>query len=154
MAHRATRTRGGWLLCGAALLLAAGCGRQPSDPEAGIRAALAEAEIAAESGELDTLAARVAHDYGDREGRDRRALLLVLRGVMMRYPRLELVVTVREIELLSPELARVRLDVLAAGAGPGSLSADAFGLELSLRDDGSGWKLTRAEWGRRPAGGI
>lgn len=149
------RSRGaGWLLCAAALWLASGCGQRPSDPEARIREALAEAEQAAESGDLETLAARVARDYGDREGRDRRSLLRVLRGTLARYPRVELVVTVREIELLSPELVRVRLDVLAAGIGPGALSAEAFPLELSLRDDGSGWKLTRAEWGRRPPGGI
>jgi hypothetical protein len=140
-----------WL---AAVLLAAGCGQPESDPEARIRETLAAAEIAAESGDFETLAAAVARDYADREGRDRRTLLLMVRGMLMRYPRLELVVTVREIEVLSPQLARVRIELLAAGMGAAGLSADAFPLELSLRDDGDGWKVTRAEWGRRFRDGI
>jgi hypothetical protein len=146
-----TRAALAWLV---AALLVAGCGQQVSDPETRIREALAEAEIAAESGDLDALAARVARDYADREGRDRRTLLLTLRGLLMRYPRLELVVTIKEIEIVSPQFARVRVEVLAAGAGPAGLSADAFPLEVSLRDDGDGWQVTWAEWGRRFAGGI
>lgn len=133
---------------------AAGCGGSVPDPEEGIRAALAEAEAAAEAGDFAALAERVAHDYADRAGRDRRALGLVLRGLLMRYPRMELLVTVREIEILSPQLARVRLEVISAGAGPAGLSADAFPLALSLRDDGGGWKVTRAEWGGRFGDGI
>ena len=148
---RATRRALPWL---AAALLLAGCGEPPSAPEARIRAALAEAEVAAQGGDFDALAARVARDYADRAGRDRRTLLLTLRGLLMRYPRLELIVTLREIEILSPQLARVRLELLAAGAGPAGLSADAFPVELSLRDEGGGWKVTRAEWGRRFGDGI
>lgn len=140
-----------WLLLA---WLVAGCGQAVTDPEARLREALVEAEAAAESGDLDALAARIARDYADREGRDRRTLLLTLRGLLMRYPRLELIVTIRELELLAPDLARVRIEVLAGGAGPTGLAADAFPVELSLRDDGSGWKLTRAEWGRRLREGI
>lgn len=144
-----------FVLAGAAvLLLAVGCERPSPDPEGQIRALLAEAERAAEAGEHQRLGGWVAQDYSDREGRDRRSLLFTVRGLLLRFPRLELVVTVREIDLLSPQLARVRLDVLAGGAGAGGLSADAFPMELSLRDEGDGWKLTRAEWGRRAAGGI
>jgi hypothetical protein len=137
-----------WLAIFAALCLNA-CGQPASDPELRIREALAAAELAAESGDYETLAAMVARDYADSEGRDRRALRLLLRGMLIRYPRAELVVTVREIEVLSPRLARVRLEVLAAGGGGGRLSADAFPMELSIRDDGDGWQVTRAEWGRR-----
>jgi hypothetical protein len=142
------------LACLGAALLASACSPAPSDPEASIRKALAEAEVAAESGDFDSLAARVASDYADRDGRDRRAMLLTLRGMLMRYPRLELIVTIKEIDVISPQLARVRIEVLAAGAGPAGVSADAFPLELSLRDDGNGWQVTWAEWGRRFAGGI
>lgn len=140
-----------WLLLGC---LAAGCGKSVTDPEARLRETLSQAELAAETGDFDALAALVARDYADREGRDRRTLLLRLRGLLMRYPQLELIVTVREIELLAPDLARVRVEVLAGGAGPAGLTADAFPAELSMLDDGSGWKLVRAEWGRRFREGI
>lgn len=143
-----------FLLLGLVLLSVAGCGRPASEPEAQIRAALREAELAAEAGDYEALAARVTRDYADRAGRDRRALLLTLRGLLMRYPRLEIIVTVREIEVHSPQLARVRLEILAAGAGPAGLSADAFPVELSLRQERGTWKVTRAEWGSRFGGGI
>jgi hypothetical protein len=143
-----------WLLVALVALAAAGCGKPATDPELRIREALVAAEAAAESGDLDALADWVARDYGDAAGRDRRTLLLNLRGLLMRYPRLELIVTVREIEVLSPQLATVRLELLSAGAGPYGLSADAFPLTLSLRDDGRGWRVTRAEWGRSSGSGI
>lgn len=143
---------------GAAALLAglllAGCGGPAPDPEGRLRAALAAAEEAAESGDHAFFADRVAGDYADAEGRDRMRVLLTLRGLLMRYPRLEIIVDVREIELLSPRLARVRLEILTAGLGPAGLSADAFPLELSLRDEGDGWQVTRARWGRDAGGGI
>jgi len=140
-----------WLV---AAVLLAGCGQPDADPEARIRETLAAAEAAAEAGDFQVLAERVAGDYADREGRDRRTLLLTLRGLLLRYPRLELIVTVREIEVLSPQVARVRLEVLSAGAGPAGLSADAFPMVLSLRDEGDGWTVTRAEWDRRSGDGI
>ena len=145
-----SRARLPWLM----LVILAGCGEPVTDPEARIREALAAAEAAAEAGDHAALAAAVARDYADDAGRDRRMLALTLRGLLMRYPRMELIVTVREVDVLSPQLARVRLEVISAGAGPAGLSADAFPLALSLRDDGGGWKVTRAEWGRRSGGGI
>ncbi|MFU8894918.1 MAG: hypothetical protein ACNA8J_00890 [Gammaproteobacteria bacterium] len=142
---------GPWLI---AAVLAVACSQPASEPEARIRAELAAAEAAAESGDVSALASQVARDYADRAGRDRRALVLTLRGLLMRYPHLELVVTIREIEIHTSQLATVRLDVLAAGAGPRGISGDVFPLELSLRDDGGGWRVTRAEWGRRLGDGI
>lgn len=141
-----------------ALLVAAlavtACGAPAPDPEGRIRAAIAAAEEAAEAGEHALLADLVARDYADASGRDRTRMVLTMRGLLMRYPRLELIVTVQEIELLSPQLARVRLDILTAGLGPAGVSADAFPLELSLRDEGRGWQVTRARWGGEVAGGI
>jgi hypothetical protein len=65
---------------------------------------------------------------------------------------LELVVSVDEIELFSPVLARVEARVFSAGAGSGGLSADGFRIEASLRDEGDGWQVVSATWGGR--GGI
>ena len=151
---RMTRLAGAGALVLAAAMLLGGCGGPAPDPEGRLRAALAAAEAAAESGDHEFFADRVSRDYADASGRDRRRMLLTLRGLLMRYPRLEIIVNVREIELLSPRLARVRVEILTAGLGPAGLSADAFPLELSLRDEGDGWELTRAEWGREARTGI
>lgn len=156
-AMQAGAGRAGWrrlLPCLCAALVLAGCGEAPSDPEVEIRAAIAAAEAAAEAGEFELLADRVSRDYADRDGRERPRMLLMIRGMLMRYPRLEIIVTLREVRVLSPELARARLDVLSAGAGRGGLSADAFPLELSLRRERGQWRVTRAEWGRDLRDGI
>lgn len=129
------------------VLLVCACSPDPTDPEAAIRAAIEAAELAAEAGRHGELAGKLADDYADRDGRDRRDISLLLRGLLMRYPRLELVVTVRDIEVLTAEFARARLDVIAAGVG-GRIAADAFPVALDLRDDGDGWRVTSAAWGR------
>jgi hypothetical protein len=129
-----------------AALLACACSRDPADPEAAVRTAIEAAERAAETGRHGELAALLADDYADRDGRDRRAMSLLLRGVLLRYPRLELVVTVRGVELQAAGFARARLDVIAAGAGR-RIAADAFPVVLDLRDDGDGWRATAAAWG-------
>ena len=129
-----------------ACLLIAGCGEPPRDPEAALAQMLAQAEAAAEAGEAGTLAGLVAEDYEDAGGRDRDRLVLMLRGLLLRYPHLELVVSVEELELFSPVLARVELSVLAAGAGAGRFSAEGLEISVSLRDDGDGWRVTSARW--------
>ncbi|NGX17633.1 hypothetical protein [Wenzhouxiangella sp. XN24] len=142
-----------WIFGLAALL--AGCGEPPAgDPETEIRMLVDTAETAAQDGDFDTLAELVARDYADRAGRDRRELLLMTRGMLLRYARLELVVRVDEVQVLSPQLARIRLAVIAAGASSAGLSADTFPLALSLRNEGAGWQVTRAEWGRQLDDGI
>jgi len=44
--------------------------------------------------------------------------------------------------------------MIAAGASAAGLSADTFPLALSLRNEGAGWQVTRAEWGRQLDDGI
>ncbi|MEJ2514446.1 MAG: hypothetical protein P8080_03865 [Gammaproteobacteria bacterium] len=131
---------------------AAGCGPDAADPEATLRSWLTEAEAYAEAGDAQALAGLISPDYSDMAGRDRRQASVMLKGLLLRYPRLELVVTERDLELFSPVLARARLQVIAAGAGAGRLSADGFTLELSLRDDGDGWRVTGADWDGAPPG--
>jgi hypothetical protein len=133
-----------------ACALAAGCAESPQAPEAALKEMLTRAEAFAEAGEAGALADLVADDYEDAGGRDRAQLALMLRGLLMRYPRLELVVSVERIELFSPVLAQVELRVLAAGAGAGRVSAEGLRISASLRDDGEGWRVTSARWdGRR-----
>jgi len=82
----------GILLAFGLLGLLAGCGEPPAgDPETEIRTLVNTAETAAQDGDFDTLAELVAKDYADRAGRDRRELLLMTRGMLLRYARLELV---------------------------------------------------------------
>lgn len=152
-ALRVKRTSAWWAL-GLAVLLA-GCGAPPAgDPETEIRKLVATAEVAAQDGDFDALADLVANDYADRAGRDRREVLLLTRGLLMRYARLELLVRIDEVQVLSPQLASVRLAVIAAGASAAGLSADTFPLALSLRNEGAGWQVTQANWGRDLDRGI
>lgn len=137
----------GVLLAAVGLLSLAACGpRESGTPESRLHATLDAAEAAAEAGDHAALAALVATDYADAQGRGRREVLVLLRGLLLRYPRLELVTRVRSLTLHSDALASVTLEVLAGGAGAAGLDADAFALELSLVDGGEGWQLVAADW--------
>ena len=67
------------------------CGPAPGDPRADIQALLARAEQAAEAGDVEVLAATLHPDFVDDHGRDRRAMVFMLRSLMGRYARTEIV---------------------------------------------------------------
>jgi hypothetical protein len=140
------RTVAAVLLAAAGLLWLAACGRPEGTPESRLEEMLAAAEGAAEAGDYATLASLVGDDYADARGRDRHEALVLLRGLMLRYPRLGLVTHVRSLTLHSDALASVTLEVLAGSAGAAGLDADAFVLELSLVDGGDGWQVVAADW--------
>lgn len=137
------------LLLALVLGLAAACGEQPGDPAAEIRALVGEAEAAAEAGDLRALAEMLDDEYADEQGRDRRATLFLLRSLLGRYPRREILVRGVEVETLSPALAnaRVRFAVLARDPGrplPAGLDAELRELSLGLAREDGRWRVLRA----------
>lgn len=137
-------------LLGALLLLVA-CEPASEDPRSEIEALLARAENAAEAGDAGRLSAMLHGDFQDAYGRDRRATALMLRTLLGRYARMEIVVRDIEIEILSPSLATAELTVIAVAqdgrrALPAGLDADRRRLRIALRAASDGWLVSRAEW--------
>jgi ketosteroid isomerase-like protein len=133
-------------------LLVGGCGPAPGEPEAQIRTAIESARDLARAGDAKALAAMLAADYEDEEGRDRRAMALTIRTLLGRYPRHLALVDDLQIHVISGELATARMTVSLVGRDGGrpvlhGLDADRLRLDLAFRRAGDVWLVTRASWG-------
>jgi hypothetical protein len=161
--HRLLATKIEWhlrLAIVAALLspmygLIAGCGRSdPQSPEEKIRAGIATAEAAAEQRDIGTLQGFVADDYKDQRGYDRRAVVRLLKGYLLRHRNIHLLSKITDFEIIEPGRASTSLLVAMTGRRIESaeqlwgLRADVFQFDLSwIRSDGE-WRITSATWRR------
>ena len=138
-----------WLII--AGLQASACGAPPDDSAAAIEALIARAEVAAQAGDVGALGECLHPDFRDASGRDRRAMIFMLRALIGRYARMEIIVRDIETDVLSPQLANVQLTLIAIARDgnrplPAALGTDRRRLRLALRADRDGWRVTRAEW--------
>lgn len=121
----------------------------PSDPEAELRAWVAEAEEEAESKDRRALVDRIAVSYGDARGNDRDGISDMFRFYMLRQQSIALLTKIDDIEIQGDSAAELTLTVGMAGTNTGSfgLNADAYRFELELEKDGDEWLLIGARWG-------
>jgi hypothetical protein len=130
----------------AAALLAASCA-EPETPEARVRATLAALETAAEQGDVGAFADSISASYQDPYGHDKSRLGDYVRMHVLRHPRgREVIVRVRSVQLTSETTASVMVHAGLAGAGDGSLHADAYALDLDLALEDDAWRVTWAQW--------
>ena len=126
-------------------------------PESRIRAALSRGETAIEAKDLATLKGLISGAYVDGSGRDRRAVLGLLRYHFLRHETIHLLTRVQEITFPEPESARTSLFVAMAGEpilgaeDLPRLQADLHRFDLALREDAGTWRVTRADWRRAAA---
>jgi hypothetical protein len=133
------------------LALVAGCAA--SDPEAEIRALLAEVEEAAEARDHGFFADVLAASYRDAQGNDREQALRAVRGYFIANQRVEIVSRIDEVALEGADAARavVHAGMLGRRAGAslaGGLDADLYRFELELVKDGGNWRIIGARWNR------
>ncbi|MEE8537469.1 MAG: hypothetical protein V3S71_05630 [Acidobacteriota bacterium] len=126
-------------------------------PESRLRAALSRGETAVEAGDLATLKGLISEEYADGSGRDRRAVLGLLRYHFLRHDTIHLLRRVREITFPEPGSARASLFVAMAGEpilgaeDLPRLQADLHRFDLMLREEAGAWRVTRADWRRAAA---
>jgi hypothetical protein len=136
-----------------ALLLSAACGGPEGTPEAQIRELVDRAEQGAENHEISVFRASLADDYRDNHGYDRRTVLRLIQGILLRNQQIHLFSVVRDIRVQA-DTAEAR--VLVAMAGRPIESADAL---LNVRADlvrfdvqfvreGNDWLVRAADWQR------
>lgn len=134
--------------------LAPGCGGPERSPEEQIRATIAAAEQDARNHDLAALSARIAEDYADRLGRDKRELVSLLRLHFLRNERIHLLVRVEAVEVDPKGRARARALVATAGRPIPALdaladvSADLLWVDLTLARREDAWAVTSAGWQR------
>ena len=136
-----------------AAALASACSRGTDEEQ--IRALIDSAETAAEARDVSDLMDLVADNYADDRGSDKDELQRFMRAYFVMHPKIELLVTVGEIELETANRARVQVDVAMLGTrldgGPEqtSLTGDLESLRVELRRVDSQWRVSRADRVRR-----
>jgi hypothetical protein len=142
-----------WLSVAAALAAASAAGCGTSDPEAEIRALLAEAETAAEARDAGFFGDLVAPAYRDARGNDREQVLRMLRGLFIANQRVEIVSRVEEVVVEGGDAARavVHAGMLGQRSGAALLAgveAELYRFELELVNDGGEWRIIGADFRR------
>jgi hypothetical protein len=128
----------------------AACGRG-STPETEIRAMVAAAEEAAESRDASALLALVAPDYQDGRGYNAEELGRYVRGYLIAHQSIHLLTRIDEIEILGPDLARLKTTVGMLGresvaTSSWDLAGEVYEFDLSLAREGDDWRVVRASW--------
>ena len=121
-----------------AIIFLAACGTRGSDDEQ-VRALLATAEAAVEARDASDVLDLVAGDYSDAQGFDRAMLQNYLRGYFLANPRIELLVTVDDLEFPVAGLGRARIGLIALPAG------DRVTLQVEFRKLEGQWRVARAD---------
>ena len=138
-------------LASALAVLGTGCGA--ADPQAEIRALLAEAEEAAEARDVGFFSGVLADGYRDARGNDRDEMLRTLRGYFIANQRIEILSRVDEIVDESDGSARAVVHAGMVGRRAGAelidgIEADLYRFELTLVNDGAEWQVASADFRR------
>ncbi len=136
-------------LAGALLLVVAGCGGPPTEPEQELREWIARGVAAAEGKERRELLDMISPAYADARGNRRDDIDGMLRVYFLRMNRIELITSVEQISVIGDSVAEIVLQAGMAGTHDGVLgfSADAYQFVFELEKKGGEWLLISARWG-------
>ncbi len=116
----------------------AACGSRSSD-EARVRDAITSMETAAEARDTSDVLAFVATDYADNSGFDKTQIQDFLRAYFLMNAKVELLVSISDLEFPVAGLARARIGVTSLPAG------DRAKFDVEFREEGGDWKVARAD---------
>lgn len=135
--------------------LAVGCGKSdPQSPEAQIRAVVVSAENAAQQGEIGTLKDFVADDYEDGRGYDKRSVIRLVQGYLLRHRNIHLLSKITDLEIIGSTRASASLLLAMSGRRIESaeqlwdLRADVFRFDLGWTKSDGKWRVANATWRR------
>ena len=129
--------------------LLAACGGSGDDPEAALRAWVADAEAFAEDKDRGGLLDMISEDYADGRGNDHEKIGNMLRLYFFRAGKVAFLTSIDDISILDETAAMVNLTVGMAGTelGQFGINADAYRFELELENNNDVWMLIGARWG-------
>lgn len=139
------------LLTVAAFILA-GCA-EPPPPEQRVRQFVAEVEEQVEAREFTKLVEHIAGDYLDSRGNDKLKAAATLRAFYLRYKSVHLHARIADIQVPTPERARVTVYVAMAQrpfpeSGNDIPDADFFRVDFELAGKGDSYEVLQSEWRR------
>jgi hypothetical protein len=121
-----------------AATLLGGCGARPSN-ESQVRELIDAVEAAAEARDASDVLEHVASDYADAQSFDKNQLQNFLRGYFLAHPKIELLVSIEDLEFPVEGLGRARLGVTSLPAG------DRVALQVEFRQERGDWRVARAD---------
>ena len=131
------------------LLVLAGCGGDPANPETEVRTWIDTMQSHAEAKERRAIVRKVSEAYADARGNKRDDVENMLRLFFLQQNNITLLSSIDEVRIIDETAAEVSLTVGMAGtqAGRMGINADAYNFELELEHDGDDWLLVSARWG-------
>jgi len=129
------------------LALLAGCSRAPAEQR--LRDTVAAMEAAVESGGSAGFMRHVSADFSGNHGDyDRQRLQATLRGVMLRYRNIGVLLGPLAVTLHGEDRATVGVDVLITGGAGGLLpeSGQRLRIESGWRQEDGDWRCISATW--------
>lgn len=137
---KATRA---WCAC---LVLAAIAGCSRPDPEARLRASLAEMQSAAEAREPRAFIEHVSEDFTGTPGElDREGLRNLVRALLMSQQRVGVTLGPVDVKLYGSDRARVQTTALLTGTA-GALQGDRISIRSDWRLEDGQWRCIAAAW--------
>ncbi len=143
------------MLATSAYGLVAGCGKSdPHDPGEQIRAVIAMAEEAAQRRDIGTLKHFVADGYKDERGYDKRSVVRLVQGYLLRHRNIHLLSKITDLEIIDPVRASTSLLVAMGGRRIETveqlwdLRADVFQFDVDWMQAAGEWRVTSASWRR------
>jgi hypothetical protein len=116
------------------------CSPRTSDEEK-IRAVITRIENAAEARDTGDVLEWVADDYADSQGLDRAQLANYLRGYFLAHPKIELMVSVEDLQFPADGLAQAQITVTRLALG----DTDRALFKVEFRRYGDEWRVRRAD---------
>jgi hypothetical protein len=133
------------------LIVCVACGKTLT-PEAQLRAAIVQAQQAAEKKEISVLRGLVSEQYRDEQGQDKRAVEGLLRVYFLRNESIHVFTRIRAVTLATQDQARVEVFVALAGQPVkdaqelGALRANLYRFDFNFAKEGEHWRVRRADW--------
>ncbi|MEE2787782.1 MAG: hypothetical protein VX589_10615 [Myxococcota bacterium] len=145
----------GVLLIVCVTLFASSCKQKPSNPEAQVRALIAQTEALVESRNLSDLKPLIADDYRDGKGMKKRQVVALLQMQFLRKKSIHLLTRIVDLNVEeSGESATAAVLVAMAGQAVESVNAlkgiraDLMKLNFRLKRDGGDWLVIGSTWRR------
>lgn len=125
------------------------CGGPAEEPEAALRAWVAQGQELAEAKDRGGLVDMISAAYSDARGNDRDDIEDLFRIYFLRVHAVALITKIEELKVFDGTAGKVVLTVGMAGTHDGNFgfSADAYRFEMEFERDDEEWLLTSARWG-------
>lgn len=117
-------------------------------PEQRIRDLIGAMADAAADEQIRPLARAIADDYRDLRGNDKRNVINLMRGFMLRTDDVLIFEDIQSVRLITADLAEADVSVRFAGADWQRLrlSGAQYRFQLELVRDGDDWQISSARW--------